>query len=142
MTLVVNVIRLFLNYCRGGQINPKKPFQSSLIFASKAELQGAYPRVAPLSCSTTGYPPCLTHKHSARIEKPARHKHSSLLAPFVSSEENEVLWIRPLFFVVVVVNVVLVAVVVDVVVVDVVNDVISGPEVGGLSGRIESVTIS
>ena len=32
-----------------------------------------------------------------RLERLATDKHSSLLDPFVSYEENEVLWIRPLF---------------------------------------------
>jgi len=30
----------------------------------------------------------LTQKHETKLEKPARNKHSSLLGPFVSNDEN------------------------------------------------------
>jgi hypothetical protein len=32
-----------------------------------------------------------THKHNTKPESPYKNKHSSLLNPFVTSEENEVL---------------------------------------------------
>ncbi len=32
--------------------------------------------------------------HYTKLERVAKNKHSSLLEPFVSYEENEVLWIR------------------------------------------------
>ncbi len=36
--------------------------------------------------------------HNTRLERLAKHKHSSFLGPFVSYEENEVLWIQPKAF--------------------------------------------
>ncbi len=36
------------------------------------------------------------HKLQARLENLPKNKHSSLLGPFVSYEENKVLWKRPL----------------------------------------------
>jgi hypothetical protein len=38
----------------------------------------------------------LTRKHYARLEALYRDKHSNLLGPFISYEENEVLLIFPL----------------------------------------------
>ncbi len=60
--------------------NPGKPFQSGLLFAGMAE---AFPSEAPLRCSTLGYAPGFTRKHT-RLEMFARDKHSSLLRKFVN----------------------------------------------------------
>ncbi len=47
------------------------------MFASKA---GAYLSEAPLRCSNIELAPGLTHKHKAKLDKPARNKHFSLLS--------------------------------------------------------------
>ncbi len=39
--------------------------------------------------------PCLIHKHSTMLEKPISSIHSSFLCPFVSYEENKVMWLQP-----------------------------------------------
>jgi hypothetical protein len=58
---------------------PGKPFQCSLMFASKAE---AYLSETPFLCSTRVG--CgLTCKHYARLERLARDKNSSLFRSFV-----------------------------------------------------------
>ncbi len=44
----------------------------------------------PLNCTT-----CFARKHKTKLERPARDKHSSLLSPFISYKENDVLCIQP-----------------------------------------------
>ncbi len=59
---------------------PGKPFQSSLMFASKAE---AYLSEASFRCSTQGKATGLSCKHQTRLERPARDKYPSLVQTIV-----------------------------------------------------------
>jgi hypothetical protein len=49
-----------------------KPFQDSIVFASKA---GAYPSETPFRCSTLGQTPGLAHKQYTMLKRPYRDKH-------------------------------------------------------------------
>jgi hypothetical protein len=68
-------------------IVPGKPFQLSLMFEGKT---GAYPSEASLRCSSLRSAPSLTQVHFAKLEKPARDEHSSLLGKFVSYGRKKV----------------------------------------------------
>ncbi len=67
---------------------PGRSFQPSLMFVSKT---GDYQSEAPLRHSTQGLALGLSHKHSARLETPAKDKHSSLLRSFVKIGAQKIL---------------------------------------------------
>ncbi len=58
-----------------------RPFQPSLIFASKTRV---YLSEATFRCSILGLSPGFTHKHYGSLEMLARDKHSSLLWTLVN----------------------------------------------------------
>jgi hypothetical protein len=60
----------FRNFQKIHNIVPGKLLKPSPMFVGKA---GAYPSEAPFSYSNLGQAPGIAHKHSARLEKPARH---------------------------------------------------------------------
>ncbi len=58
---------------------PSKPFQPSLIFASKA---GTHLNEATFTCATLKWAPSLTHKRETRLERLAMDKHYTLTQNF------------------------------------------------------------
>ncbi len=66
---------------------PGKPFQPNIIFASK---HGAY-LIEVLQGRGSG----VTHKHSTRLEKLAKDKHSNLLLKFVNHGQNFFIALAP-----------------------------------------------
>jgi hypothetical protein len=81
-----------MDLCKKLEFVPGKPFQPSLMFAGKV---GAYPSEAPLSCSTLGWAPGLTHKHQTRLERFARDKRSSLLRKSVINGQKSFITLGP-----------------------------------------------
>jgi hypothetical protein len=57
-----------------------KPYQLSPMFAAKSR---AYPREAPIRCSTLGYASGLTRKYYTKLKRLAMDKHSSLIPTFI-----------------------------------------------------------
>ncbi len=86
----------FLSNLRMGTINqcffPNRPFLLSLMLASKST---DYPSEEFFRCSTLAQAPCLTHKFQTSLEKPVGNKHTSLIGPDISYEENRVFLIQP-----------------------------------------------
>ncbi len=72
--IIKHFTAVIYGFCNMLVFFPGKPFQPSLVFASKAR---AYLSEAPFTYSTLeyGYAPSLTNKHKTRLERLAREKH-------------------------------------------------------------------
>ncbi len=62
------------------------------MFARKVR---TYPSEETFSCSILGQALCLAHKHSTRLERPAKDKHSSLLLTHVNYGHTRFITLGP-----------------------------------------------